>query len=121
MKIFELFNPNMKREEFDLHDDLIFFMRNDPQFYRKELLPFQQKFTRHCDSGRSVSSKAFEPIVKRAFDRYKDMFPVEGMEDTLTKRDIQEICEKLQGEEINHYHEEKKNTAEKKDDTKRAI
>ena len=111
----------MKREDFDLHDDLIFFMRNDPQFYRKELHPFQQKFTRHCDAGRGVSSKAFEPIVKRAFDRYKDMFPVEGLEDKLTERDIQEICEKLQGEETNHSHKEKKNTAEKKDDIKRAI
>jgi hypothetical protein len=49
------------------------------------------------------------------------MFPVEGMENKLTERDIQEICEKLQGEETNFYHEDKKKTAEKKDDFKRTI
>jgi hypothetical protein len=121
MKIFELFNPNMKREEFDLHDDLIFFMRNDPKFYRSDYHPFQQKFNRHCNAGRSVSAKAFAPIVHKAFDQYKDMFPVEGLEDKLTERDMQEICEKLQGQETNYYHEDKKKTAEKKDDIKRAI
>ena len=121
MKIFELYNPNVKREDFDLADDLVFFMRNDPQFYRQDYHPFMQKFNRHCNAGRSVSAKAFMPIVKNAFERYKNSFPVEGMEDALTDQDLKEICEKLSGEETNHYHKEKKNTAEKKDDTKRAI
>lgn len=121
MKIFELFNPNMTREDFDLQDDLIFFMRNDPQFYRKDFHPFQQKFARHCDANRGVSAKAFESIVKRAFECYKDLFPVEGLEDTLSKQDLQTICEKLQSEETNFYHEEKKKATEKKDDIKRTV
>jgi hypothetical protein len=121
MKIFELFNPNMKRDDFDLTDDLIFFMRNDPQFYRKDFHPFQQKFIKHCDADRSVSAKAFAPIVKQAFETYKDMFPVEGLEDTLTEQNLKEICEKLHSEETNFYHEEKKKSAEKKDDIKRTI
>ncbi len=62
MKIFELYNPNMKREEFDLNDDLIFFMRNDPQFYRGEYHPFLQKFKRHCEAGRGVRPAAFAPV-----------------------------------------------------------
>ena len=121
MKIFELFNPNMKREDFDLHDDLIFFMRNDPQFYRGEYHPFLQKFKRHCDAGRGVSPTAFAPIVHKAFEHYKNTFPVEGMEETLTRHDLEEVCDKLQGEETEHYHEEKKKDTEKKDDTKRVI
>jgi hypothetical protein len=121
MKIFELFNPNIKREEFDLKDDLIFFMRNDPQFYRKDFHPFQQKFIKHCHADREVSPKAFAPIVQRAFDQYKDMFPVEGLEEKLTEQDLQEICKKLQSEETNFYHDEKRKATEKKDDIKRAI
>jgi hypothetical protein len=121
MKIFELYNPNLKRDDFDLSDDLIFFMRNDPHFYRKEFHPFQQKFNRHCDAGRSVSAKAFSPIVQKAFDHYKNTFPVEGMEENLGRQDLEEICDKLLGEETNFYHEEKKKATEKKDDTKRAI
>lgn len=118
MKIFELYNPNMKREEFDLTDDLVFFMRNDPQFYRQDYHPFIQKFNRHCDAGRRVTAKAFVPIVKHAFECYKNSFPVEGMEETLSDRDLEEICEKLQSEEHNFYHEEKKKKTEKKDEIK---
>lgn len=121
MKIFELFNPNIKREEFDLRDDLIFFMRNDPQFYRSQYHPFLQKFNRHCDAGRGVSPKAFIPIVKQAFESYKNTFPVEGMEETLKREDLEEVCDKLQGEETNYYHEQKKTATEKKDDTKRTF
>jgi hypothetical protein len=121
MKIFELFNPNTKREDFDLADDLIFFMRNDPQFYRGEYHPFLQKFNRHCDAGRSIKSNAFIPIVKKAFEHYQNTFPVEGMEEQLSAQDLEEVCDKLQGEETNFYHENKKKATEKKDDTKRAI
>jgi hypothetical protein len=121
MKIFELYNPNLKRDDFDLNDDLIFFMRNDPQFYRTEYHPFLQKFNRHCDAGRAVSTKAFAPIVLKAFDHYRNTFPVEGLEEKLSNRDLEEVCDKLQGEETNFYHEEKRKATEKKDDTKRAI
>lgn len=121
MKIFELYNPNIKRGDFDLSDDLIFFMRNDPQFYRKDYHPFLQKFNRHCDAGRSVSPKAFIPIVKHAFECYKNSFPVEGMEEQLSNNDLREVCEKLQGEEQNFYHEGKKKSNEKRDEIKTAF
>lgn len=121
MRIYELYNPNLKREDFDLTDDLVFFMRNDPGFYRQQYDPFLQKFNRHCDAGRSVSAKAFIPIVKKAFESYKNSFPVEGMEQHLSNEDLEEICNKLQGEEANFYHEEKKKATEKKDDIKRTV
>jgi hypothetical protein len=121
MKIFELYNPNMKREEFDLNDDLIFFMRNDPQFYRGEYHPFLQKFKRHCEAGRGVRPAAFAPIVQKAFEHYKNTFPVEGMEQQLSRPALEEICDKLQGEETNFYHDEKQRATEKKDDPTRTI
>ena len=121
MHIFELYNPNIKREDFDLADDLIFFMRNDPQFYRKDYHPFLQKFNRHCDAGRTVTAKAFVPIVKHAFECYKNSFPVEGMEEQLREKDLKDICEKLQSEETQFYHEEKEHQSEKKDEVKRTF
>ena len=121
MHIFELYSPNMKREDFDLHDDLIFFMRNDPAFYRKDYHPFLQKFNRHCDAGRSVSAKAFIPIVKHAFECYKNSFPVQGLEESLQDIDLKEICEKLSGEERQFYQEEKNRKAEKEHETKRTV
>ncbi len=118
MHIFELYNPNIKREEFDLSDDLVFFMRNDPQFYRKDYHPFLQKFNRHCDAGRTVTAKAFIPIVKHAFECYKNSFPVEGLEEKLSESDLKDICEKLQSEEHKFYHDEQDKKSEKTDEVK---
>lgn len=121
MHIFELYNPNIKREDFDLTDDLIFFMRNDPKFYRQEYHPFLQKFHRHCDADRRVSTKAFVPIVTKAFESYKDSFPVEGLEEKLSEENLQDVCEKLQAEETQFYHDEKNKKTETTDETKRTV
>jgi hypothetical protein len=121
MKIFELYNPNVKREDFDLVEDLAFFMRNDPQFYRQDYFPFLQKFNRHCDAGRTVTAKAFIPIVKRAFNAYQTSFPVEGLESSLSDNDLEEICERLQSEEAKFYHEEKQKNLENKNEVKTAF
>jgi hypothetical protein len=59
--------------------------------------------------------------VKKAFDHYQNTFPVQGLESKLDEADLKEICEKLHGQEIEQYHEEKKKTTEKKDDPKRTF
>lgn len=116
MKIFELFGyqPLKPEVDFDLHDDLSFFMNNDPEFYRQEYFPFLDKFNKHCDAGRAVHPKAFAPMVIKAYKVYKNKFPSEGLSDALSEEDIHDICEKLQSAQLKHYHEEKEKTRDKK-------
>jgi len=110
MKIFELFDQSEDKSkiDFDLQDDLIFFMNNDPDFYRKEFHPFLTKYKRHCDAGRQVSSKAFFPIVKKAYEEYQNKFQVEQLENDLPESILKEICEVLNGQCMQNYQEEKK-------------
>ncbi len=119
MKIFELYTKQMNREDFDLNDDLIFFINNDPEFYRKDYYPFIRQFKKHCNQDREVKVSAFAPIVKKAFGHYQNTFPVRGLESNLSEADLREICEKLHGQELEHYHKEKE--TEKKDDSTRTI
>lgn len=121
MKIFELYTQKMNRDEFDLNDDLIFFINNDPEFYRKDYYPFIRRFKNHCDHDKEVKVSAFVPIVKKAFSHYQNTFPVQGLESKLKEDDLQEICEKLHGQEMEHYQNEKKKSTENKDDTKRTF
>lgn len=121
MKIFELYTQKMNREEFDLNDDLIFFINNDPEFYRKDYYPFIRKFKNHCARDKEVSPSAFVPIVKKAFGHYQNTFPVQGLESKLAADDLQQICEKLHGQEMEHYHNEKKKSTGNKDDIKRTV
>lgn len=115
MKIFELFDeqPLDSKLDFDLQDDLIFFMHNDPEFYRKEYYPIHRKFKKILDSERNVSAKAFAPLVKKAYSQYlnkfKEELPVEKLEEELQEKELEEICEKLLSFETEHYHKEKEN------------
>lgn len=116
MKVFEIFGykPEAPEPDFDLHDDLIFFMNNDPEFYRGEFYPFLVKFKRHCEGGRSVRAKAFEPMVTKAYDMYKNKFPVNELEENLSQHDLKDICEKIQGQSLKDYHDEKRKDREQK-------
>lgn len=109
MKVFEIFSQNNEdnKIDFDLADDVIYFMNNDPEFYRKEYFPFLHKFNRHCDNGKQVSPKAFFPVVSKAIEQYKTKFPIHGLEEALNDNQIVEICEKLQSQELANYHNKK--------------
>lgn len=116
MKIQEMFGVQVAppKLEFDLHDDLMFFMNNDPSFYRQHYYPFVNKFRRHCEAGRSVRPKAFVSIVKKAYEDYKQKFELPDLDETLEENDIREICEKLQTQEVRHYDDEKNKKQESK-------
>lgn len=90
---------------YDLMDDLMFFMNNEPEFYRKRYFPTMLKFDKFCKKGRSISPRGFEPLVKEAYEIYRNKFSqVEGLENKLSE----EICEKL----CLHIHEQETKNCE---------
>ena len=93
MIIDDLLDNNKPKKElgYDLMDDLIFFMNNDPAFYRKKYFPSMLKFNQYCGEGKNVAPRGFEPLVKYAYECYQNKFPVEGLEPELDK----ELCEKI--------------------------
>lgn len=123
MKIQEMFGfqPAAPKLDFDLQDDLIFFMNNDPEFYRSQYYPFLNKFKHHCHAGRAVTPKAFEGLVKKAYDTYKTKFPLPELDENLEGRELEEICEKLQNQEQKNFEDEVQKKHEKKNETKRTF
>lgn len=115
------FKPAAPKIDFDLHDDLMFFMNNDPEFYRSEYYPFLNKFKHHCDAGRTVTPKAFVTVVKKAYEDYKTKFPLPELDESLDEKEIEEICEKLQTQENKNYDDEVKKKQEKKNETPRTF
>lgn len=113
--------PTAQKLDFDLHDDLMFFMNNDPEFYRQDYYPFLHKFRNHCNAGRSVTPKAFGGMVKLAYETYKNKFQIPELQETLDERELEEICEKLQALELKHFHDEKRKKQEMKNETKTTI
>ena len=85
MKVFEIFGykPEAPEVDYDMHDDLMYFMNADPEFYRHTYYPFQHKVYAHCDKDKEVSPKAFKNIVIKAFEEYKKKFPIKELSENL--------------------------------------
>jgi hypothetical protein len=109
MKIFEIFsNPSDEAftPNFDIGDDLVYFVNNDPQFYRKHYFPFIVKVKEARQNKTKFSSKAFESLVKHAYSTYKQTFQEEpNLPTNLDEELIKEICEKLYEIELKNIDE----------------
>lgn len=101
MRIDELFNPEQyKKEDFDIKDDLIFYMNNQPEFYRKQYYPTMCKFKECYDKDISINPRAFGKLVERAYNLYLKEFPVKGLNETLDKDIFEEVCAEIHKMEL---------------------
>ncbi len=113
MKIFEVINiDNFNAEEYDVVEDLIFFMNNDPVFYRQDYYPSMLKFM-HCNkTGKQFESSNFRPMVKKAYKMYHHKFPVKNLKKDINLEMLDEICSKIYENELEniktgHYNSKK--------------
>lgn len=99
-------NTNKQKElGYDLMDDLMFFMNNDPDFYRKRYYPSMIKFDRYCKEHKRVSPTGFEKLVQEAYDIYKEKFPVEGLGKDLDKEICEKLCQQIHEQETKNCEE----------------
>jgi hypothetical protein len=103
MRIDELVDPNkFSAEEYDLQDDLKFFMNNDPEFYRKHYYPNVIKMKICRERGDEFNSDKFQDLVKEAYKVYKEKFAVKDLKSSLDDEQLSEICSKIYEDEMNN-------------------
>ena len=90
---------------FDLAEDLIYFMHNNDDFYRKRFFPVLNLCKKQFDQGQSFSHRVFRPIVTKAYSMYKDEFPLRELRDDLEKEMVEEICKKIHESEMTNMRE----------------
>lgn len=88
--------------DYDLADDLIFFMNNDDHAYRRFLHPVIAKCTDAHKSKKKHKSSIFEPAVKSSYQAYVKKYPIRELPDTLDKDELEKICDKLHDEVHEH-------------------
>lgn len=83
--------------EFDLAEDLVFYMHNNDDFYRRHFFPILKTCKAQFESGAKFSHRVFKPVIKKAYESYKQEFPVreleEGIEEDLTEEIAKAIYE----------------------------
>lgn len=81
--------------DYDLVDDLVFFINHDTNFYREHAYPVIQKFALRCKKDKPPSSGIFKNVVRRAYLQYKEEYPSNNLSDQLNIDDLKLACDKL--------------------------
>ena len=92
-----------KREiNFDLVEDLIHFMHNDDDVYRRHLYPSLAKCLDRTKSKQPTKMGVFKPAVESSYQIYAKKFPIKELPKSLDEKLVKEICEKLHEEFKDH-------------------
>lgn len=95
-----------KKLDFDVADDVVFFINNDSTFYRKHAFPAITKFTSICKKGKP-SIGYFRPLANLAYKAYLDKYPHDQLPEELPMDVCHEICNLLFKQEHKHIKNKK--------------
>lgn len=90
---------------FDLVEDLIYYMHNNDDFYRKKFFPVLNLCKKQFDQDKSFTHRIFKPVVTKAYGMYKNEFPLRELRDELNEEMIEQICKKIHESEMKNMRE----------------
>lgn len=88
--------------DYDIADDVVVFMRNDPIFYRKSLFPAVSRMADLHRSGKAIDpSKCLGSVVEKALGSYCKKFNIAELPDEVFNlEDRSNIINRLFSEEM---------------------
>lgn len=97
-----------KREiDYDLADDLLHFMHNDDDIYRRHVHPAIMHCQDRIDLKKPTSPKIFKPAIVNSYKLYVKKFPIRELPDDLSEQQCQEACKKMHEEVCQHIKDGK--------------
>lgn len=89
---------------FDLIEDLVFFMNNDDDTYRRHLYPSIVKCVNSNESKKKTDPSIFEKAVQEGYKSYLKKFPLRGLPAAIDDKVCKEACEKMHEEVCQHIN-----------------
>tara|TARA_B100000424_G_scaffold179831_1_gene139064 strand:- start:1311 stop:1646 length:336 start_codon:yes stop_codon:yes gene_type:complete len=98
----ELKIPSFQKIDFDLVEDAIIYMQNDPLFYRKEYYPVVSRLADAYRDGKSIDSgKYLKQLITNGVNSYCKKYKLANMpDDIFNESDKQKILDKIFSNEI---------------------
>lgn len=96
-----------ERINYDLVEDLAFFMNNDDDTYRRHLYPSLVKCLDKLKAKQDVSPSFFESAVEKSYESYCQKYPVRHLPSVLDKEMFEEICKKIHEDMCKDYEDGK--------------
>jgi hypothetical protein len=97
-----------KREiDYDLTEDLFYFMNHDDDVYRRHLHPAIMKCQDRMEMKLPVKPEIFKPAIENSYELYTKKFPIRELPITLDEKMCTEMCGKIHEEICQHIKDGK--------------
>ena len=99
---------NGKRSiNFDLAEDLIHFMNQDDDVYRRHTYPAIANCLDKMSGKSKPNTKMFEPAVKESYKIYTRKYPIRDLPDEIDSKMCEQVCTKIHEEVLKHISDGK--------------
>ena len=104
MKLKDLKPSHSANIDFDIVEDAIIYMQNDPMFYRKEYYPAMTKLADMHREGQNYDArKIMMPMIASGVNRYCKKYKLAPMpDDIFNSSDKQKIFDTMYKQEMNN-------------------
>jgi len=93
--------------QFDLAEDLVYFMNHDDESYRRHLYPTIATCLHKHKKNESIRPGIFKKAATDSYQKYLQQFPIRELPECLDDKLIREVCGKLHEEFCKHIDEDK--------------
>jgi len=98
--------PELK---FDLAEDLVYFMHNDDESYRRHVYPVIAMCLKKNQKNETFSPEIFRKATLECYKNYLTQFPIRELPEELDEKLTKKVCEKLHEEFNEHIRDDKYN------------
>jgi hypothetical protein len=93
--------------DFDLAEDLVYFMNNDDDTYRRHLYPKISLCIARIGAKKKTHSDIFKDAVIEGYKNYIRKFPISKLPDSIDEKTCTEACERMHEEVCQHISDGK--------------
>lgn len=92
---------------FDLVEDLVFFMHNNDDAYRRHVYPSIAKCVEHSKSKKDINPAMFKNAALESYNRYVTEFPMRELPNSLDNATLKQVCVKMKEDFNTHFNDGK--------------
>lgn len=81
--------------DFDLVEDITYFLHNDDDVYRRQLFPIISKCVESIKRRKQASPQVFQSAVSEGYKEYIRKFPLRELPEEIEKEVCEKVCEKI--------------------------
>lgn len=98
-------NSTDNGEDFDLAEDLVFFLNNDDDTYRRHTHPAITKCIHKIKANENSHPSIFRVAALRGYKDYINKFNLNKLPDVLEEKVCDEVCRKMYEDTCKHVEE----------------